>query len=111
MKRFLTNVVGESILFGSLIAWQGLGYQGGENLFLFLAWFLVIGALLLALTEAGRKSLREEKRGPLRIAYFSLRNVVMLVILAWLGMFFLAAFWLTSLLLVYGARNTEPKVA
>lgn len=107
MIEFFKNVISETVLFGSLIAWQVYGYEGGENVFLFFVWICIVAAVLIFSSEKSRQMLRDQKRSSVKRWYFGMRNLVVLAILVWMGMFVTAAAWAIACCLILEARDEK----
>jgi hypothetical protein len=107
MKNNIVAFTLEALFVGSLAAWLLLDLDGAGNLFKFMAWLMIVFGLICALSDAGKVALRKSKMAPARAAWLFVRNLAVLAITAWLGLYFLATMWAFSWLLVHSVRNAK----
>lgn len=94
MKKVIASILFESLFIGSFLAWRLGGSAGAENLFLFIAWGAAVPVIIACLIEMWcfpnpqRKSIPEWRRH-----YNMVRTLFLIVSLAWIGHYWLAAAW------------------
>lgn len=102
-------------LLASFYVWQIHGSDGAGNLYIFMAWIMVLLGLLVGVTCCySPQYLTPKITWPFAWKWFErARTAFMVMSAAWLGQYALAGFMLAAVLLIAAARArlAESKVA
>jgi hypothetical protein len=108
LKQWASTIITDAILIASAYYWLIDKVEGAGNVFIFIVWFFIVANLIFGFT-VDRTWFEKNPTAPGIRAHCYIAKLLIIGLLAWIGYFWTAGFYLFGSLLYEAAHTKGPK--